>query len=223
MSDLQISNLAQIGHPRTTLTIEFNSLVFNTGEPAYAVDRSGKIVAWNEAAVQTFGFSTARALGSNCWELLQGQDVYGNAYCGRNCPHREMAFRRQSIKLCRMRLKTASGEHEAFTMSNLAVFNDSGREILIHLCRQCSEAPAQEGEANPGFNYTVPGKTSQILTPRETEVLRALSDGRSTREMATLMSISMPTVRNHIEHILHKLHCHSRLEAVAVARRLKLV
>ena len=61
-----------------------------------------------------------------------------------------------------------------------------------------------------------------ILTPREREVLGHLADGHTTREIATLLSITVPTVRNHIDHILHKLHAHSRLEAVAVSRRLGL-
>jgi DNA-binding CsgD family transcriptional regulator len=53
-------------------------------------------------------------------------------------------------------------------------------------------------------------------------VLGHLADGHTTREIATLLSITVPTVRNHIDHILHKLHAHSRLEAVAVSRRLGL-
>ncbi len=205
------------------MTLVSNNLVFNTGEPAYAVDRSGRIVAWNEAAVEAFGFSAARALGSFCWELLRGQDMYGNAYCGRNCPHRDVAFRRQTINRCKMSFRTASGKHDDFIISSLAVFNDPGREILIHLCKRDGTAPGPQREARVDDDVTVPGKVRQILTPRETEVLRALADGYSTTEIATVMSISIPTVRNHVEHLLKKLHCHRRLEAVALARRLRLI
>jgi DNA-binding NarL/FixJ family response regulator len=63
----------------------------------------------------------------------------------------------------------------------------------------------------------------EILTPRELQVLRLLAEGHKTEEVATLMSISTATVRNHVEHVLRKLHAHSRLEAVAVARKLGLV
>jgi DNA-binding NarL/FixJ family response regulator len=57
------------------------------------------------------------------------------------------------------------------------------------------------------------------VTPRELEVLQMLADGRTTREIASSMFISYATTRNHIQHILHKLGAHSRLQAVAVATR----
>jgi DNA-binding CsgD family transcriptional regulator len=41
--------------------------------------------------------------------------------------------------------------------------------------------------------------------------------------MASHMGISPDTVRNHVRRLLHKLDVHSRLEAVALARRARLV
>ena len=61
------------------------------------------------------------------------------------------------------------------------------------------------------------------LTPRETEILSLLADGRSQRDMAQLLSISPKTVGLHIEHILGKLDVHSRAEAVAAAYRRNLL
>lgn len=57
------------------------------------------------------------------------------------------------------------------------------------------------------------------LTPRQAEVLRLLADGASTEQLATALSVSKATIHNHITHILHALGAHSRLEAVAIARR----
>ena len=57
------------------------------------------------------------------------------------------------------------------------------------------------------------------LTPRQTEVLRLLEHGRSTDQIARELHLSIETVRNHVRHILRALDVHSRLEAVAVARR----
>ena len=57
------------------------------------------------------------------------------------------------------------------------------------------------------------------LTPRQTEVLRLLQQGRSTDQIAAELSLSRETVRNHIRHLLRALGVHTRLEAVAVARR----
>ena len=56
------------------------------------------------------------------------------------------------------------------------------------------------------------------LTPRQSEVLRLLDQGRSTEQMATDLHLSIDTVRNHIRGLLRALGVHSRLEAVAVAR-----
>jgi PAS domain S-box-containing protein len=61
------------------------------------------------------------------------------------------------------------------------------------------------------------------LTPRQAEVLRLLARGRSTMEIARELHLSVETVRNHIRHLLRALGAHSRLEAVAIARRDHLV
>jgi PAS domain S-box-containing protein len=58
------------------------------------------------------------------------------------------------------------------------------------------------------------------LTPRQAEVLRLLEHGRSTAQIARELHLSQETVRNHVRHLLRALGVNSRLEAVAVARRL---
>jgi len=60
------------------------------------------------------------------------------------------------------------------------------------------------------------------LTPRQAEVLRLLERGRSTEQIADELHLSIETVRNHIRRLLRALNVHSRLEAVAVGRRMHL-
>jgi DNA-binding NarL/FixJ family response regulator len=67
------------------------------------------------------------------------------------------------------------------------------------------------------------GTNSRNLTSRETEVLRLLSDGLKQGDIAGTLSISPKTVAIHIEHILGKLHVHSRAQAVAAAFRENLI
>jgi two-component system nitrate/nitrite response regulator NarL len=50
------------------------------------------------------------------------------------------------------------------------------------------------------------------LSPREQEVLVALTEGSSTRELADKLFISEHTVRNHLKAIYRKLGVHSRTE-----------
>jgi DNA-binding NarL/FixJ family response regulator len=57
------------------------------------------------------------------------------------------------------------------------------------------------------------------LTVRELEVLRSLSLGQSTREIAALMGISPMTVQSHVKNVLTKLGVHSKVEAVRLAWR----
>jgi DNA-binding CsgD family transcriptional regulator len=66
------------------------------------------------------------------------------------------------------------------------------------------------GEGSPWFDGLI------FLTPREYEVLRAISLGASTRRIGDLFSISTSTVRSHVKSILAKLGVHSRVEAVSV-------
>jgi DNA-binding CsgD family transcriptional regulator len=57
------------------------------------------------------------------------------------------------------------------------------------------------------------------LTPREAEVLVLLARGRTNREIAAELMISVKTVGVHVSHILHKLGAPNRIEAAAIAHR----
>lgn len=55
---------------------------------------------------------------------------------------------------------------------------------------------------------------ADMLTPKEREILKALSKGLRYKEIAAEMNISMETVRSHARHIYEKLHVQSRTEAL---------
>jgi two-component system nitrate/nitrite response regulator NarL len=58
---------------------------------------------------------------------------------------------------------------------------------------------------------------ASFLSAREREVLDLLVDGCNTRSVARLLGITYSTARTHIQNVLTKLGCHSRLEVVALA------
>src|SRR5262245_20467545 len=60
------------------------------------------------------------------------------------------------------------------------------------------------------------------VTPRETQVLRALAPGETTAQIATSLGISTLTIQSHVKSILAKLGVHSKVEAVTLAWRLGL-
>ena len=62
-----------------------------------------------------------------------------------------------------------------------------------------------------------------VLTPREIEVLAALSDGLSNKAAARRLGISPHTVKFHIESLFKKLGAASRAEAVAKGLKRQIV
>ncbi len=55
------------------------------------------------------------------------------------------------------------------------------------------------------------------LTPRETEILGHIAEGKSNKVIARELSISDGTVKLHVKSILRKLGMHSRVEAAVMA------
>ena len=64
---------------------------------------------------------------------------------------------------------------------------------------------------------------TEQLTRREREVLQALANGLSDREISSRLSITLETVRTHMGSILKKLGAGSRLQALLVAVRHSIV
>jgi two-component system, NarL family, nitrate/nitrite response regulator NarL len=62
-----------------------------------------------------------------------------------------------------------------------------------------------------------------LLTPREVEVLGAISNGLSNKAIARQLGISQHTVKFHVEALLHKLGAGSRAEAVYKGLRQRLI
>ena len=56
------------------------------------------------------------------------------------------------------------------------------------------------------------------LTRREREILELIDEGLSNKQIAQRLRIELPTVKNHVHHILGKLGVHRRAEAAALAR-----
>jgi two-component system, NarL family, response regulator NreC len=67
--------------------------------------------------------------------------------------------------------------------------------------------PATPGEADP----------YEALTDREKQVLKLVADGRSNKEVAEVLGISVKTAMSHREHVMEKLGVHNRTELVRFA------
>lgn len=60
---------------------------------------------------------------------------------------------------------------------------------------------------------------ASTLTTRETEVLRYLAQGKSKKEIAGLMCLSIKTVENHAANLMARLNIHDRVELARFAIR----
>ena len=61
------------------------------------------------------------------------------------------------------------------------------------------------------------GPAAPQLTDRETEVLRLVAKGLSTKQIADRLALSHRTVQNHVQNTLRKLQLHNRVELVRYA------
>jgi DNA-binding NarL/FixJ family response regulator len=62
-----------------------------------------------------------------------------------------------------------------------------------------------------------------LLTDREKEVLQLLAEGRSNKEVAALLNLSLYTVETHRAHLMQKLNLHNTAEIVLYAVRKKII
>ena len=62
-----------------------------------------------------------------------------------------------------------------------------------------------------------------LLTDREREVLQLIAEGKTNKEIATVLSVSINTVETHRKHIMEKLDLHNTAEIVRFAVRKKIV
>lgn len=62
-----------------------------------------------------------------------------------------------------------------------------------------------------------------LLTDREREVLQLLAEGKSNKEVATILDLSTYTVETHRTNLMHKLNLHNTAEIVLYAVRKKII
>ena len=167
--------------------------------PSYAVDRHG-IIQWVNPA--------ARALAG---------DAAGRHFTEVVAPAHRTRAREQFLR------KLQGRDATDFELEITGVY---GRRVLAEV----SSVAVRDGRRVVGvFGLLQPLRVREqtegapLLTPRQTEVLKLLADGVSTSQIHETLQISRETVRNHIRHLLRALGAHSRLEAVASARRSGLI
>jgi PAS domain S-box-containing protein len=177
---------------------EVDSAFERMGVPVFVIDRAGLIRYLNKCARQWFGdvhnrpFTDIFALESRS----EARAAFTKKLLGT-----------ERVNTAQRRLLTLNGEVLARVH---AVAIEAG-ERVVGVFEVASPEAVVRGR---GLSLADPD-----LTPRQAAVLDRLATGMSTEQIAADLGIAADTVRNHIRSILQALGVHSRLQAVAEARR----
>jgi PAS domain S-box-containing protein len=219
------------------ILVKITDLLESTADGAFAVDTELNIVYWNQAAQDMLGFDKSETIGYPCYQLLQGLDEQHRLFCEAYCSVAKAVSKRRPVANYDIQALTKKGERQWLNMSIVAYREEEKEEktYILHLFRDSTNSKdiealfnkvldvARNGNDVPSPSYPAIDPYFDELTPREKEVLSLLAEGHSTGEIAQILVISPNTVRNHVQHILQKLHVHSRAEAVACAMRYGLI
>ena len=104
----------------------------------------------------------------------------------------------------------------AFLLSDGTV-EELERAIQITLDGRIYLSPELEGAIAQAL--VEPAAVNSVLSPREIEVLQLIAEGKSTRDVAEMLSVSTKTVETHRQHIMAKVRLYSVAELTKYAIR----
>jgi len=201
------------------------SVLSRTADGMVAIDTDGCILGWNDAAEGLFGYPAQDVIGRACHEVLDFDDRCGNAVCDAECSMQAvLGDGRWVVPTREVLARTESGRRLWLSLTTILVPSAADERCSrIHLMREVGVTPELEVAILERLAQPKRGEVDASvidqLTLREREVLRLLAEGLGTQEIAERLFVSSTTARNHVQHILNKLDCHTRLEAVALALR----
>lgn len=105
-------------------------------------------------------------------------------------------------------LKSAAG---AALVDAIRAVHRGGLVIDPEVAREALESSATPGDGDQRYDG---------LTDREKQVFRLIAEGKSSKEVAEVLGISVKTAMSHREHLMGKLGVHNRTELVRLALRL---
>jgi len=200
----------------------------STADGMAAVAPGGQILIWNEGAEALLGYSPEEVVGKRCFEIFEWLDRCGNPVCSAVCPDCRPSFGDELVQTRDVIARSKSGKALWLSVSTLVPPPEYRHEYrLVHLFRENGLPPelerlvAERLRPQDGAAAEITADAEKIaavkrLTRREREVLQLLVDGTDTKEIAKLLTVSLTTVRNHVQNILDKLGVHSRVEAVVL-------
>lgn len=141
---------------------------------------------------------------------------------------RQLVPRQNILLMAFQENPAASARAAALGVSGILFKSDTATTILSKIqnaidgrCNWTREELRRLSAAAPSI--TSPTEYAVPLTHHETDVLRQLSDGRTNKQISQELGISYETVKEHVQHILHKIGVTDRSQAAIWAVRRELV
>lgn len=193
---------------------------FRTFDGMFSVTREQKIKSWNTTAEKLFGYRRDQVLGKKCYEVMCANSSTSRVKCGHGCDVVTNATKGRTTKDFDLECKTSEGEFRQINVSTILPSQVDESQDIFHVFRDVTDRRRVEiASTITDINgYRIPQ-----LTTREDQVLKLLAAGKSTNNIADILTIRPLTARNHISRLLTKLGCRSRLEAVALGTRAGLI
>ncbi len=212
------------------------TIVANAARAAIATDSTNRILHWNDAAIELFGFTAEEVMGRNLQTVIQARDVHGNRMSADYGAFHEMVRIGEAPQSFEIAIITATGKMIRVAVSVVVVLGPKASEYTLiylmtpmHRRRRADEAIDRLLAQTNLPGVTIPGApvatgaeqrgaaSQPHLTRRQLEVLLLLAEGKRSGEIAKELHISVHTVRTHIQGILRTLGAANRLEAVSRA------
>lgn len=204
--------------------------------PAIVADEKSRIVGWNRAAIDLLECPNGDEIENEpLSSVLEARDIFGNRLDFAQFPFHQMVSRGEPINGFEINAKRRNGESMRLLVSVVVVLGSKrGRYQLVFLLRPVyrrrrADEVIERILARPVHGRHVLDRSNggdgdvPELTRRQADVLRLLAQGHNNEEIAELLSVSVFTVRSHVQSVLDKLGVHSRVEAVSRAFRDRLI
>lgn len=204
-----------------------------TADGLFVTDEQQRIVTWSAAAERMLGYSAEEVVGQPCFLVVAGREPDGHPVCRDSCPVTKNARRLRGTPSYDVVARGRDGSMRWLSNSVLVLDGPKGAFRVMHLLRETHPAPVagplprnpiEDGPAQlaPEDDADRPA-TVENLTRRELEVLRMVGDAATIDEIATALSISVFTARNHVASAQRKLGARNRLELVIIGMRSGLI
>jgi PAS domain S-box-containing protein len=184
-------------------------------EGVLVLDAAALIISANQPAADLLGSATTDLVGRHIDELLRtpehrfgqttGADIV--RYLGRR-EHRRVVD-----------VVSPTGQTRVLRAYAMRLPHSNGDTPGAHTAVVIDADQRSGGKVAAGGPPLVELSLQDVLSPREIEVLRLLTQGLDVRAVSSHLGISIHTTRNYVKSVLHKLDVRTQLQAVVIAIR----